>query len=396
MHFLSLIIGFYLILGTAMTFPTVLSVNYASTVTDEELTQDVDKFNLGIPWFPSGNYYESFNSNYIKPIKYITYGINGKKKYSYTYPSHSENNYDGEYIFNYNNFNENEFYSDNEYQFAWYFPIKTAYNNKKTFLQSKSKEEIIASIQDFIDVNQKYGNPLRVTAEEMFLFYDGIDFKFNFHEVDSINRKLLKLERDVTHEVSDSEYLKWEFYPVESNMENIAEIKMLQIPLFNDDFHVFIFILIFCLSTVIRIFKNMKVRTFIYGILTMILLPIIVALIVQSIGRFDSEIQVLWSFLLLYVFAAVISITTFKAEHYSHFRGICVFLFALTSPFLPVYVLLLTQEMYRQTYQYYYLYRESFEILLPICIYGGLILYFILLQPLFKRIYTRLWALPVK
>ena len=185
---------------------------------------------------------------------------------------------------------------------------------------------------------------------------------------------------------------KWEFYSASYNMEEIADLKMYRIPLFDSDFHAPIFALIFSLTLFIRLFKNMRTRTFIYGILTITLLPILLGLIFATSG-FDDDFEIQWVILFLYLIIAFISLGVFKITHYNHFKGICVMLFSLATPFLPIFIWVMIEEWRNMNDYYNYQYWRDYTMYFY---YGGLIIYFILLQPVFKRIYTRLWALPVK
>ena len=159
--------------------------------------------------------------------------------------------------------------------------------------------------------------------------------------------------------------------------------------------HLSMFIFLFSLTVLIRTFKHVKLRTFIYAILTMILLPILIALIIETtsfMGKDDTMMSVL---LFFYLFTLVISLQINKFNRYSHFLGICVILFSVCSPFLPFYIMAYLEEVWHWNYNSPYRYIDFDDYFLH-ALWFGVISYYLLLGPVFRRIYARLWALPVK
>ena len=190
MHFIVLLAGLYINLITAMTFPTVLTINYAQTVTDQELTDDFDKFNLGMAWFPTHYNYDKFNYDHPAPLRYVTYSVNGGKQYNYMYNQQKRDLNKAYSIWDYSGYNKHELYSNSSYQYSWDLPTRTAYENKSIFDRSRSKKDIIKILSDYLEVNEKYDKAINLDAESLYNYYARNNFTFNFVSNDSLIRRV--------------------------------------------------------------------------------------------------------------------------------------------------------------------------------------------------------------
>jgi len=150
------------------------------------------------------------------------------------------------------------------------------------------------------------------------------------------------------------------------------------------------------LTLLVFIFRHTTVKTFFLSLLTAVILAIFTALLlVMSNG---NETSIL-SFLVVYfIVFAILALSIFSIKTRKAVQGIGLNLFLFMTPFMPLVFVALNQAMKEQRYYapgyYYKPEADHFTLYLHIAEVAGSVMFLILLEPLFKKLYRRWFAAP--
>lgn len=141
----------------------------------------------------------------------------------------------------------------------------------------------------------------------------------------------------------------------------------------------------FMITLLILIFRNMTRKTFLVSIATAALMPLLVVVTILITGGFKGDENRVFVILFgYYLIFAIMSGSILVAKTRNIFQGIALNLFTLSSPFLFLFIRLWSFEA-----------NNNFdENGLRSAEMWGIIVFLILLQPVFKFLYTRWYSLP--
>lgn len=188
----------------------------------------------------------------------------------------------------------------------------------------------------------------------------------------------------------------------ERTIDRIADAKFT--PLFYDeDYYRLYFYAVFAICLLLYIFKNTTLKTFGVSAGVAVLLPFLVVLIMLMIHPKKDADGFIVPFI-FYIIFAVLAFTVFSSRKRNIFQGIALNFFTLCSPFLGVYFAAWYSTGLRESWQAQHHensnlvnYVEPYPDFDQYIFTGeliGIVLFFILLEPLFQRMYLKWYALP--
>jgi hypothetical protein len=366
-----------MIASTMFSFHYVYDQKIRNAVSNTELAQDINTLNLGAPFFPNQeSYYRKYNADGI---------------------ADSDN---GLYLYNYHNFDRfgnQRFWTnlendglDNSYDRAYEtideqimdttiveevadpctqskFGLNCYDENKKLFNQKKSRQEQLELITNFIQTAKKYGVSVNVDANTVLnRFNKNENFKFNLDNGEAYNFYDLN-------------------YKLENSVGYVISSKTDRVIFYDPDFWHVMWYLCFNLALLFMIYRNVRRRDFILSIVSGIVI-MIVSGIILALTRMNSESEIFGFYFMIYLgLVAGASAILFKRSH-SWMNAACLNLVAVATPFMPIF--------YFETRGHRHFTNDSamadnWEI-------AGFVIFFLLLQVFFKKLYTTLWALPEK
>jgi len=155
-----------------------------------------------------------------------------------------------------------------------------------------------------------------------------------------------------------------------------------------------IFYLSFILATLLFIFRHSTVRTFFLSVLTVVLLMILTGLILTV--THSSELGVLGLMLFYYFVFLVVLFATQGLKTRTLYSGISLNLVTAYAAYVPLFCVFFFYEYLQNKYRYNYpegLFKDENNHRL-IAEIGGVVLFIILIEPVFKKLYRKWYALP--
>ncbi len=230
---------------------------------------------------------------------------------------------------------------------------------------------------------------------------DALMQKYYYKEKDRYSR----YEYDTYSNSQDTTYefrvkKRYQIDIVESSLRNIVERKYRFCG--NDvewQFRVLFYISL-CFSLLVFAFRHSTTKTFFLSLLTAVILSILTGLLI-AFSNGSEKASMTWLITYTLIFFGV-SFTAFTSKTRSIFTGICVNLFVLNIPFLPITIVGLYNKIIWD--KYYELERMSNYVKHPLydkytlpLVYGemfGIVLLLILLPTLIHKFYRKWFALP--
>lgn len=148
-------------------------------------------------------------------------------------------------------------------------------------------------------------------------------------------------------------------------------------------------------------FRNSTARTFFISLLTILVLSILTGLM-MAMGNAHSSVDLFFFLLFYYLLFVVLSVVIFSASRRSLMQGIALNIFAWATPVFPLILAVIYLHLTEKPYVEYMLspearlQREIFERdVYLFAEWAGPVLFLVLLQFLFSKLYRRWYALPV-
>jgi hypothetical protein len=354
-----------LIVSTMFVFPVVLESKSKNVESYKEIAQDINKLNLGAPFFPLNAY--NYNNTgeqisdtgfKIKLYNYTTFGEfgysdllsyqnrdNGNIGRSFRKPESVESeisNYD------YNN----EMKGDSN-ELGLYNKSYT----QSLFQKRKSRAEQLKMIEDYIATEEKYGS------------------KFDYEAAYYLNQ--FDAANDYTYKGS----LNYNNYSYTARYRIASLIRIKNEPLFvlRDGFLHALWYFLFYITLLFMIYRNVRRRDFTLSLVSGIVIMIVTSIFLAVSGAFRTE-SIYGTYLFIYIalFFGAVSIF-FSTKH--HWASVaCLNLVVIATPFMPVFTYLLTDHNGRDE-------STTYELI-------GFMAFVVLLQIFFKKLYAIQWSLP--
>lgn len=351
-----------LIASTMFSFSFIYDQKVRNYVPNAELTQDINALNLGAAFFP------------VRTYEYRTGEENDTSKVIYLY------NYNGFHGFGNDNFwnkIENKIISNgyyNEMTIETHLYVSDTCNNYKSkfgincpdfsraiFNQKKSRAEQLELIKGFLKTAKKYGKTLDCSAESILN-------KFN-----AKNSYSYRLEQ----EQSQFQFVNG----TQSTINNVISRKTDKKFLHEENFWHFMWYMCFYITLIFMIYRNVRRRDFTLSVVSGIVI-MVVSGIFLALTRTYRETEVFSFYFMIYCGLLIGTIAIFFKRNHSWFNAACLNLVALVTPFMPLFYYESNGGNNNDAFDYW-------EI-------AGFVIFFLLLQVFFKRLYTTLWALPEK
>lgn len=148
-----------------------------------------------------------------------------------------------------------------------------------------------------------------------------------------------------------------------------------------------IFYFAFFGTLLLLIFRNMTLKTFLVSLGVGALMPLVISITMLVMGGFDGD-RLQGVMLFFYILFGFISMLIIQARTRNIFHGIALNLFTISTPLVG----LLLVSLYHPRGDYdSYLERENIMFYTEII---EIVVFLILLQPVFKSLYTRWYSLP--
>ncbi|MBK7884408.1 MAG: hypothetical protein IPJ81_11940 [Chitinophagaceae bacterium] len=276
------------------------------------------------------------------------------------------------------------FYKSPDYIFA------DAYN-----LEKYSNGGLLTSGDIYNTTIKNYQKPDRkLLLQKMKYFKDKYAFdKYNYYDISNY-------DYNQDFENSDKEYDEWikgkyNFYSINNGLNNIVRKKYSWVDNMPTSVRIFFYTSL-VLTLAVFIFRHTTIKTFFLTLLTTVILLIITALII-AMGNL-REIGMLNFILFYFVIFAIIALTIKMAKVRSVRQGIALNSFMIATPFIPLVITALYIFIQEGGYKHYrhssYTYIEDkWKYYLSAEIIGVVIL-LLLLEPVFRRLYRKWYALP--
>jgi hypothetical protein len=147
------------------------------------------------------------------------------------------------------------------------------------------------------------------------------------------------------------------------------------------------------LTLLVFIFRHTTVKTFFLSVLTSVVLFIITSLLMVLSNGSETSV---YSFMIVYYgIFAIVALSLFTAGSRRAVQGIGLNLFVLLTPFIPLIFMALNTAIDRNSTGYYV--RASYkttELYFSISEIAGGLIFLILLEPLFRKLYRKWYAAP--
>ncbi|MBL7812275.1 MAG: hypothetical protein JNL57_08650 [Bacteroidetes bacterium] len=152
----------------------------------------------------------------------------------------------------------------------------------------------------------------------------------------------------------------------------------------------------FIITLLTLMFRNMTAKTFFISLGAGALMPLVIVVLVLITGAYHEEMSVFTLIFIVYLVFAIWALTILTARTRNIFQGIALNLFTASSPFLGVFLMAWYQMTERARYINSYSEKNygDREMQLYAAEIVGIIVFLILLQPLYKTLYTRWYSLP--
>ncbi len=314
----------------------------ALLVSDKELMADINKLNLGNPYFPTVNYSDNVfietqdETNNIYPYQYDQFTPYGWQN------------------------------SSIKYEYHWL----DAADLQKSYDSRRSESQHLRAIADYLGVMEKYG----------FVVYES-----PLEILDRYQKK--RVDEDQSYQKMSWTYQKNEVKSILNDLVEAKEGRM--IPLHRKEFWTAMFVLVFMSSGLLVIYKSVSLKDTVISVVafvaTMSLLGVFTTF-VNEITFFGTDKLFLVSMIAVYAFVLVQGLSIFSASSYSRFKTICLILANVGAPF----IFMLLSELVRNITGRTFFGGESPEPEFWL----GILAYFVVFMPLFRTLYMRSQALP--
>ncbi len=383
-----------ILMSYSFPFSIIYTNRIANIVTDNEFIKDINTVNTADPYIVSDSYkYERYNDT-ISDIDYVDM----RKCIQF-----------GEYT-------------------NWSLRVDTikfpnllsSYELERNYRLIKSDRAKIEAIEDLHQVLDKYNVDVDfdVTAKKQFETYTFWCSK-----------------SPVSFSDFSSENYNYN-YQLRQCIDNITSAKFETLYMFRGDFLIFMLYMSICTALLLLLFRIVFWKQYLIAAITCFLLPILLFIITQFIP-YDYRINYsskdsIYLFLLLLSYGIALFFTlksVFENKQFTAFDNICGQLVFVTTPFLPVALFIACKEFfdvfdyksttyptyitnssgyteidpaYYNTYEYRYeqamnaYWQHQSELWLNITLYGGLLLFIIIIMPLMYHLFVKQLALPRK
>lgn len=373
--------------------PVPFSVTYnqrvANFVSDEELFNDINTLN-----------------------KFEVYMISDQNNYLTYFDSLKQEN-----LFDFRKFENFEANTPwlIRYDTLKYPQLLSAFQQKTNFKLRRDENEIKKAIRTYFEIESKYRTRFKITEIA----------------INNTYQKYLKLTSISPTEGLYYDYFDNNHYELERALSNISEAKFNTLFIFRKEFLTFLMYSIFYSSLLVTLFKLSPWRQYLIAIITIIILPIILFIISQLLP-YDSGYrkQNVYSILILItIFVALILtfISFFEKKKFIPIQNISSQISYLTLPVLPLLVLTILNDffnLFHHTYSASYeaaievdntepqtdsyfqskeyfieqftneYWQAQYDLWLNICLFGGVILFLIIINPLMHKGLVKQLSLP--
>jgi hypothetical protein len=360
-----------LIASTIFSFPFFYQLKIKNLVSDKELARDVNTLNLGAPFFPNSGYNYKTRDNdlnsSIEQHKAYLYNYNGFNRFSYRSilnllePNDSFKNY-------LNVPHDQNYYYEGGYigrSCPWDSTSIGLYcegYSKALFNKLKSKKEQLRLINELIATSEKYGVDVPQNAE----YYLSV---FNPSDNYSVDLKSLVYK--------DYQFLS----NIERKIGLFVQYKTDDQFYEDEDFLHFMWYLLFYTTLVFMIYRNVRRRDFILTIVSGIVIMVLSAIFLGITRTFNEE-QVFGLYFFIFAILCIIGFSVFMAKSHTWMYASALNLVIISIPFMPVYF-----------YEVFDMGKNSLAYRAELL---GFVIFFLLLQIVFKKLYSILWSLPDK
>lgn len=270
------------------------------------------------------------------------------------------------------------FYNCPNYEFIYSYEISSYHQDKIKIFNS---EEI------YNKVIKNYQKPdRRALLQKMNFFKDKYAVGRNYYGY-SFNEEKLNY--------TDRIRQKYNLHEMNTGISNIISKKYKWVKDWPVTARVFFYISLI-LTLAVFIFRHTTIKTFFLSLLTAVILLILTSLII-AMGRFGDNIVPLNFILFYFLVFTIIAFTVKAAKVRSAIQGIALNSFTIAAPFVPLVIMAICIFTKERRSSYYYaeytfisnkwVYYLSAEI-------GGLLIFLFLLEPVFRHLYRKWYALP--
>ncbi len=355
-----------LIASTMFAFSFIYDQKVRNYVPNAELAQDINALNLGAAFFPVGNYnYRMAEGNDTSKIIYLYNYHNFNSFGSDNFWDKIENK-NASYGYYEEMLEEPNPYPDSVFpdtcrQDKSKYGINCPNYAKIIFNQKKSRAEQLELINCFLKTAKKYGKTLDCSAESVLN-------KFNAN--DNYSYRLVQ------------DQIQFQFVNgVQSTINNIIRRKSDRNFLHEKDFWHFMWYMCFYITLIFMIYRNVRRRDFTLSVVSGIVI-MVVSGIFLALTRTYRETEVFSFYFMIYCGLLIGTIAIFFKRNHSWFNAACLNLVVVVTPFMPLFYYESNGGSNNDSF-------HNWEI-------AGFVIFFLLLQVFFKRLYTTLWALPEK
>lgn len=290
----------FIFFSFAYPFAITYNTRIAHTVSDAEFIEDINTLNRSEAFIPRQfyNYY-----NYHDSTKNITfYDINRRIEFGGFTP----------YMI-----------GQDTLKFR---ALKSSYELKRDYEHDKlSDKAILKALSERNQVVQKYGLSDEVSPEDVLKTYR---FLCKQWQTDNSHTWINNSSDD---------------YNITRVLDNIAEAKFRTVFLFRADFLLFVFYFTLYITMFFLLFRNNRWQHFLITVVTLIILPILLFIIGQIIpynsSFFERDLVFDTGTVLVFGLGMVFTVIfMISGNRFSAFRNICMQLFYLLFPVMPMYI----------------------------------------------------------
>ncbi len=319
----------FLLFSSAYPFSIIYSQRIANQLTDEQMASDINTLNLAEPFFVT-NTYQYFQIQYEK--KDTTHYAETDSSYVAAAPTYSYKHDINRYI-SWNKYTPYRLVTDS----MLIAGVLTATDQEKVFKQLKSNDaRALQAIQDYYSVLKRYQ----------------VDF------TEQSPSEVLKRYKDLCLEPienlpADNNYYSkgtyyYDNYRMETILRNVSDAKFDGLFVFNWEFNLFMFYLVFFLTLIFMLFKSVRWQQYLITVVSFIVIPILLFILtmILSWGRGnDMETYFMTAVLLIYLVAVAFSITFFvNPTKFNAFKNICMQIVYVCTPFVFMYFVFYIDE----------------------------------------------------
>jgi len=216
----------------------------------------------------------------------------------------------------------------------------------------------------------------KYAADNRYSYYEGSDYNNN----DGYEAKIKK---------------KYSLIRIGNGIDNAVRKKYAWV----DDWNVylrFFYYTTLLLTLLVFIFRHSTVKTFFLSVLTAVVLMIITGLLMVISNGSESSV---FSFIVVYyIIFAGIALSIYGAKVRNAVQGIALNLFLFATPFIPLIFVALNEAIKQRSYYQRGIYQtpevDNTALYYLIAEIAGSLIFLILLEPLFRKLYRKWFAAP--